>query len=244
MAATRRPAPALSSRRARLARWHGVAGADVRFGVGTFFNDVLVRFGYDLFEYEHPWSGEWLDDTYEATAKDLRSTSAKLVRALDAVHDDAETGPLSVDLAIAYVRRVLDELAVVIPNCFGVDGRSLPRGDLVALGFEPPVDVTSIVTQTDDLYLVVDAGDRTVLPGMHERVRSRSQAMTRKAITALDDALAALCPWFDDVVARLQREIASRAEDGDDLLQRWSDPNWTIVGRSRPNLARRLPPCS
>jgi len=167
-----------------------------------------------------------------------------LVRALDAVHDDPETGPLSVDLCMAYVHRVLDGLAIVIPNCFGVDGRSLPRGDLVALGFEAPIDLRSLVTQADDLYLVADAGDRATLPRMHERVRTRSQAVTREAITALDDAFAVLCPWFDGVVARLQREIASRAEDGDDLLQRWNDPNWTVVGRSTPNLSRRLPKCS
>lgn len=216
----------------------------MRFGVGAFFNDVLVRFGYDLFEYEHPWSGEWLDDTFETAAKDLRSTAAKLVRALDAVDDDPETGPLTVDLAVSYVQRVLDGLAIVIPNCFGVDGQRMPRGDLVALGFEPPTDLGALVTQADDLYLVVDAGDRATLPGMHDRVRARSQQLTRQAIAALDDALTALCPWFDDVVARLQREIATRAEDGDDLLDRWSDPSWTIVGRSTPNLTRRLPQCS
>jgi len=242
--ATRRPGQARSSRRARLARWHGVAGGDVRFGAGTFFNDVLVRFGYDLFEYEHPWSGEWIDDSFEAAAKELRATSAKLVRALEAVQDDPETGPLSVDLCVAYVQRLLDELAIVIPNCHGVDGRSLPRGDLAALGYAPPVDLKGLVTQADDLYLVVDAGDRAALPGMHERVRARSQEITRAAIATLDGALAVLCPWLDDVVARLQREIASRAEDGNDLLQRWTDPNWTIVGRSTPNLRRRLPQCS
>ena len=142
------------------------------------------------------------------------------------------------------MHRVLDGLGIVIPNCFGVDGRSLPRGDLGALGFEPPIDLRTLVTQADDLYLVVDAGDRAALPGMHDRVRVRSQAVTRRAIVALDDALAVQCPWFDGVVTRLQREIASRAEDGDDLLRRWSDPNWTIVGRSTPNLARRLPKCS
>jgi hypothetical protein len=216
----------------------------VRFGVGAFFNDVLVRFGYDLFEYEHPWSGEWIDDAFEATAKDLRATAAKLLRALDAVDDHPESGPLSIDLAVTYVHRVLDGLAIVIPNCFGVDGRSLPRGDLVALGFAPPIDLSALVTQADDLYLVVDAADRVALPGMHDRVRARSQTITRRAIAALDDGLAVLGPWFDSVLARLQGEIASRAEDGDDLLARWNDPSWTIVGRSTPNLRRRLPQCS
>jgi hypothetical protein len=166
------------------------------------------------------------------------------VRALDAVHDDPELGPLSVDLCIAYLHRLLDDLAIVIPNCHGVEGRSLPRGDVVALGYAPPVDLTALVTQSEDLYLVVDAADRAALPGMHERVRARSQEVTRAAIATLDGALAVVCPWLDDVIARLQREIASRAEDGDDLLRRWDDPNWTIVGRSTPNLRRRLPQCS
>ena len=44
-----------------LVRTHGVAGDDVRFGAATWFHDVLVRFGYDLFEHEHPWDGEWID---------------------------------------------------------------------------------------------------------------------------------------------------------------------------------------
>ena len=210
----------------------------------TWFNDVLVRFGYDLFEYEHPWQGEWLDDAFEVAAKDLRSTGAKLLRALERVSgDDPETGPLTVDLVVTYVGRVLDGLAVAIPNCFGVEGRSMPRGSLAALGFEPPVTL-SFPTQTDELYLVVDAGDRTALASAHERVRAQSRAVTREAIARLDAALTVLCPWFDEVLVRLQREIAARADDGDELLTRWADPNWSVIGRATPALTARLPRCA
>jgi len=200
---------------------------------------VLVRFGYDLFEHEHPWDGEWIDDAFEAAALDLRVTGAKLLRALEAVHDDVESGPLSVDLAVAYLRRILDDLAIVIPNCYGTEGRALPRGDLAALGFAPPVDL-AFVTSTASIYSMLDASP-AVLPRALARARDESQAVTRSAIEALDAAIGALCPWFDDVLDTLQREIAKRAEDGDDVLERWRDPSWSVVGRATPALARHLP---
>ena len=46
---------------------HGIAGGRVRLGVATWFADVLVRFGYDLPEHEHPWDGEWIDDANAST---------------------------------------------------------------------------------------------------------------------------------------------------------------------------------
>jgi hypothetical protein len=200
-----------------------------------------VRFGYDLFEHEHPWDGEWIDDAFEAAAIDLRATGAKLLRALDAIDDDVERGPLTVDLAVGYLRRILDDLAIVIPNCSGTDGRSLPRGDLAALGYPPPVSL-DFPTASPELYAVLDvAGDRPALPKAIARLRVESQVITRAAIVALDGALAALCPWLDDVLSSLQKEIASRAEDGEDLLARWGDPDWSVLGRVTPGLALRLP---
>jgi hypothetical protein len=200
-----------------------------------------VRFGYDLFEHEHPWDGEWIDDAFETAAIDLRATGAKLLRALDLVDDDVERGPLTIDLAVGYLRRLLDDLAIVIPNCFGTDGRSLPRGDLDALGFPPPVDL-DFPTASPDLYAVIDAaGERPVLPKAMARHRSTSHDVTRAAIASLDSALATLCPWLDDVLVSLQKEIASRAEDGDDLLERWADPDWSVLGRASAGAVSHLP---
>jgi hypothetical protein len=200
-----------------------------------------VRFGYDLFEHEHPWDGEWIDDAFETAAKDLRSTGAKLLRALEWVDDDPLQGPLTIDLVLAYLRRMLDDLAVVIPNCFGVEGRSLPRGDLAALGFAPPVDL-DIATHSPDLYMVIDAaGPKPSLPKATARVLDESGAVTIGAVVALDTAMDALCPWLDGVLDTMQRTIAERAEDGDDLLKRWADPDWSVLCRSTPMLAKHLP---
>jgi hypothetical protein len=239
--ATPTPAAVRSSARRPLAeRTHGIAGGVVRFGVATWFHDVLVRFGYDLFEHEHPWDGEWIDDAFEAAALDLRATGSKLLRALDRLHDDPETGPLSVDLAVAYLERMLGDLAVVIPNCHGVEGRSMPRGDLAALGFAVPVDL-SFATHARDLYMVVDASVTPALPKAHARLRTQSQAITRVAISELEEALRELCPWFDGVLDAMQHAIAARAEDGDALLERWANPDWSVLGPATPNLERRLP---
>lgn len=200
-----------------------------------------MRFGYDLFEHEHPWDGEWIDDAFEAAAIDLRSTGAKLLRALEWVDDDPLQGPLTIDLVLAYLRVMLDDLAVVIPNCFGTDGRSMPRGDLRALGFPPPVDL-DIVTHGPALYMVIDAaGPRPSLPKATARVLDESGAITAVAVRELDSTMAVLCAWLDDVVAALQKEIASRAEDGDALLARWADPDWSVLGKAIPAIARHLP---
>jgi len=211
------------------ASWHGAGPAgEVRFGVCTWFGDVLVRFGYDLFEHEHPWDGEWIDDAFEASAIRLRSTGAKLVRALQRVRDD---DPLSIDLCVAYLRSILDDVAVCIPNCSGVEGRSLPRGDLAALGFPPP-EVLSFPTHSPELYPVVDgAGATPALPKAVERVRRESAVVTADAVASLEKALGVLCPWFDSLLVTLQQRVAERAEDGPDLLARWSATDWSVIGR-------------
>jgi hypothetical protein len=210
--------------------------------VATWFYDVLLRFGYDLFEHEHPWDGEWIDDAFEAAALDLRATGAKLLRALDAVHDDAETGPLSVDLCVAYLHRILDDLAIVIPNCYGVEGQSMPRGDLDALGFPVPVDL-SFATSSSELYALLDGPTTKALPKAHARAVAASQATTRAAIASLDGALAQLGRWFDEVLVAMQREIGKRAEDGDDLVERWSNPSWSVLAPATPGVRKRLPAC-
>ena len=196
-----------------------------------------MRFGYDLFEHEHPWDGEWIDDAFESSAISLRSTGAKLVRALQRASAD---DPLSIDLALFYLRAVLDDVAVCVPNCSGVEGRSLPRGDLCALGFPPP-DVLSFPTHSPELFPVVDgAGDRPALPKAVARVRAESAEVTAAALVSLERALAVLCPWFDALLLELQRRVAARAEDGPDLLDRWSATDWSVIGRGPVPLLREI----
>jgi hypothetical protein len=205
--------------------------------VATWFGDVLVRFGYDLFEHEHPWDGEWIDDAFEAAARSLRSTGAKLVRSLSAVDVD---DPMTVDLAVFYLRSILDDIAVCIPNCSGVEGRALPRGDLVALGFPPP-DVLGFRTHSDELYAVIDgAGASPALPKAVERIRRASHSVTREAVRELEHALAVLGPWFDRLLAELQARIGARAEDGEHLLERWSAVDWSVIAREPVPLLPRV----
>jgi hypothetical protein len=205
--------------------------------VTTWFGDVLVRFGYDLFEHEHPWDGEWIDDAFESSAISLRSTGAKLVRALQRVSAD---DPMSIDLVVFYLRSILADVAVCIPNCSGVEGRSLSRGDLAALGFPPP-DVLGFPTHSDELYAVVDgAGDTPALPKAVERVRRASAAATAEAVRSLEHALAVLGPWFDRLLRDLQSRVAARAEDGDDLLERWSAVDWSVIGHGPVPLLPRV----
>ena len=206
--------------------------------MATWFGDVLVRFGYDLFEHEHPWDGEWIDDGFERAARSLRSTGAKLLRALRAV--DEEPDPMAIDLVVFYLRSMLDDVAVCIPNCSGVEGRTLPRGDLAALGFPPP-DVLGFSTHSDELYAVVDgAGASPALPKTVARVRHESAAVTVEAVRSLEHALAVLGAWFDRLLAELQSRIAERAEDGDDLLERWSAVDWSVIAREPVALLPRV----
>ena len=217
----------------------------MRFGVATWFGDVLVRFGYDLFEHEHPWDGEWIDDAFERAARSLRSSGAKLVRALRSVGDAPEAdpllvGPMAIDLAVFYLRSILDDVAVCIPNCSGVEGRALPRGDLGALGFPPP-DVLGFRTHSDELYAVVDgAGELPALPRAVDRVRRESAEVTAEAVRALEHALASLGPWFDRLLGELQGRVAARAEDGEDLLERWSAVDWSVIGQAPVPLLPRV----
>ena len=248
---------------------HGVAGGQVRLGAATWFHDVLVRFGYDLPEHEHPWDGEWIDDAFEAAAADLRATGSKLVRALEALDtvpvaaERAEAAPLAVDLVVAYLGRLLRGIAVAVPCCYGQEGRALAPAraggllgmasalealDPVAAGrLVPPPAVadvlgTGFATASTDLYLVVEAaGARPALPRTTARLRAASAAITDEAIAAVDRALAAACPWLDGVLDSLQRAIAARAEDGDDILARWQSPDWSVLRPSSPAVERHLP---
>jgi hypothetical protein len=255
------PEQATSSVNTALARWHGVAVGDVHFGAATWFGDVLERFGYDLFEHDHQWDGEWIDDAFEAAAIDLRSTVAKLLRVIDELDPeriDAERTPLLVDLAFAYVHRLLGDVAIAVPCCFGTEGRQLAgaRGDIgamadavsgldpaAALALRPPAIIDrSIPTHRADLYAVVDASGLTpALPKSTARLRAESASMTVSAIGALDLVLAALCEWLDGVLTALQRAVAVRAEDGEELLERWAATDWSRLGPASDLVAAHLP---
>jgi hypothetical protein len=263
------PPPRATGGHRRATSFHGIAGDDVRFGAATWFHDVLVRFGYDLPEHEHPWDGEWIDDAFEAAAKDLRSTGSKLLMALEGLDglvvdgDRAETAPLAVDAVVAYLERLLRGVAVAVPCCFGQEGRVLAparHGGLeamadavaaidrdVAAALRPPRALSEVLalgfaTHSPELYLVLDAaGPRPALPRAAARFRDASAATTATAVPAIDRALAAACPWLDRLVVVLQSVVAARAEDGDDLLARWAQPDWSVVRRTTPALAPRLP---
>lgn len=114
-----------------------------RWGLGQWANDVLVRFSYELFEHDHRWPGQWLDDTFAAGARELRDVGHRLdvaigefersVDRLDATRwasvdeaVEAVSGAASAhDLLTAYLARALDATAAVLPGAFGEDGRLL-----------------------------------------------------------------------------------------------------------------------
>jgi hypothetical protein len=251
-------------------RVHGIAGGFVRFGAATWFQDVLVRFGYHLPEHEHPWDGEWFDDTFEAAALDLRATGAKLLRSISVLGghlpvtpDDAESAALSIDAVVAYMQRLMRGVVEALPCCYGADGRQLiaarcggPLAMAEALSFLdpqtaelliPPPDLMAVVdlgftTHCIELFSVIDAaGDRPPLPRLLAAARGRSAVVSASAIDCVDRALAAMCPWFDALLGSLQMAVAARADDGDDLSRRWANPSWSVLARSSEALGAHLP---
>lgn len=194
-------------------------------------------------------------------AIDLRATVAKLLRALedlDPERIDVERTPLTLDLALGYLDRIRHDIAVAVPCCFGTEGRSLrdaPRGlgDMagavaaidpsVAHGLArvAAVDLT-FVTHEPTLFNVLDgAAGRTPLPKATVRLRAESSAVTAVAMDRFDGVLRQLASAFDALLHDLQRAIAARAEDGDDLLERWARTDWAVVAAATPGVARHLP---
>lgn len=253
--------PITSAAGSEVLRWHGAVGGEIRLGIATWFSDVLVRFGYDLFEHEHHWDGEWIDDAFEAAALRMRATATKLVRVLDGLTPatvDAEITPFRIDLALAYLRLLVDDVAIVVPCCFGTQGRSLEphRHDLAALAaavavldaelaraleLPPGLDLRP-PTHSPELFAVLDGPGRATLPGATARMTDASRVITVASLLALDNALAELCPWFERVLAAVQRVVSERADDGDELLERWHHSDWSVVAADRPGAAIHLPP--
>lgn len=271
-------------------RAHGIAAEGpngpwaVHFGMALWPYDLLLRFGYDLPENEHVWAGKWFDDRFEQAALDLRATAAKLMLALRSLDAASQTlraaaalpgsdrgiaalreavvqAPLPVDLVQHYLQRLLDDVAAVVPCCYGLDGRRLlaARTSLAALsaapglasldadlprllGSAPAVD---LVSHPPDLFVIASSGGyAAALPRAASRALLASAAVTIGASEAADRAVRALCSWLDGLLAHLQQVVAARSEPGPDLLARWAERDWSVLltlNELDPALAARLP---
>ena len=260
--------------RGRLLRARGGAPArlptpEIHFGIALWPYDLLLRFAWDLPENEHVWPDDWFDDVFEAAAVRLRHTAPKLLHAiaamqppLEALKDAAlsdeltreqvEQTPLQIDLALAYLGQMLDDLAVVIPHCYGAEGRAFAesRSSLAALVYAPleqldpalpallapdgklPEAVAAFVeppaAHSRDLYAIVNApGFDEALPKAAARALRESAAATIAAADQIDAQLPALCGWLDALLEHLIDTVCQRAEDGEDLRERWAELNWS-----------------
>lgn len=260
--------------RGRLLRARGGAPArlptpEIHFGIALWPYDLLLRFAWDLPENEHVWPDDWFDDVFEAAAVRLRYTAPKLLHAiaamqppLEALKDAAlsdeltreqvEQTPLQIDLALAYLGQTLDDLAVVIPHCYGTEGRAFAeaRSSLAALirapleqldpdlpallapdGALPPAIAAFVeppAAHSRDLYAIVNApGFDEALPKAAARALRESAAATIAAADQIDAQLPALCGWLDALLEHLINTVCQRAEDGHDLRERWAELNWS-----------------
>ena len=260
--------------RGRLLRARGGAPArlptpEIHFGIALWPYDLLLRFAWDLPENEHVWPDDWFDDVFEAAAVRLRHTAPKLLHAiaamqppLEALKDAAlsdeltreqvEQTPLQIDLALAYLGHTLDDLAVVIPHCYGAEGRAFAgsRSSLAALVYAPlerldpalpallapdgtlPPAVAAFVEppapHSRDLYAIVNTpGFDEALPKAAARALRESAAATIAAADQIDAQLPALCGWLDALLEHLIDAVCQRAEDGQELRERWAELNWS-----------------
>ena len=173
--------------------------------------------------------------------------------------EQVESAPLQVDLVLSYLSRLLDHVASVVPHCYGQDGRALAEGRgnlrrLAALplgevdpllarliapdGQLPPVvdrfasPHAEVQSHSPDLYAMVNApGFDTALPKAAARALRESADVSIAAADQIDAGLPALCAWLDTLLAHLIAMVCARAEDGDDLRERWAEPNWTVLQR-------------
>ena len=267
--------------------FHGVAqGEGVHFGIALWPYDLLLRFGYDLPENEHTWDGKWFDDVFEAAAFDLRTTAAKLLLTLRRVHrttgwlreaveteipparlaharKTAERTPLHIDLANAYLRRLGDGLAAVIPGCHGQDGRVLMdgRASLATLRIAPALPTLDArlaellasapgallgepqpLAHSATLYVVAGAaGYASALPRAAARALRGSGEATLAASAALCASTTEAARWLDALLTHLQGVVAERSEPGAELLERWAARDWSLLLREPEGLGAFLP---
>lgn len=260
--------------RGRLLRARGGAPArlptpEIHFGIALWPYDLLLRFAWDLPENEHVWPDDWFDDVFEAAAVRLRHTAPKLLHAIAAIQpplealkdaalsdeltrEQVEQTPLQIDLALAYLGQMLDDLAVVAPHCYGAEGRAFAesRSSLTALVRAPleqldpalpallapdgelPEAVAAFAQpptpHSRDLYAIVNApGFDEALPKAAARALRESAAATIAAADQIDAQLPALCGWLDALLEHLINAVCQRAEDGEDLRERWAELNWS-----------------
>lgn len=251
----------------------------VHFGLALWPYDLALRFSYDLPENEHMWPGEWFDDAFEDAALDIRASAAKLLHALVAMdealdalraadgeardiatlRETVERAPLAIDLVIHYLERILNDLASIIPSCYGQEGRTLAgsRGSLEELatadallsvdaalpellrpGGAWPAGVgrflrrgrTGFRTHQADLYVVADSpGYAASLPRAAARELAANARVTLDAGAEVDQALREVCGWLDGLLAHLIGAVCARSEEGPDLRERWARDDWSVL---------------
>ena len=88
------------------------------------------------------------------------------------------------------------------------------------------------VPHSPDIYAIVHApGFEQALPKTAARALRQSAEATITAADTIDRALPHLFAWFDQLIEHLIQQVCERAEEGDELRERWADSNWTVIQR-------------
>ncbi len=83
-----------------------------------------------------------------------------------------------------------------------------------------------------DIYAIVHApGFEQALPKAAARALRQSAEATIAAADAIDATLPGLFGWFDRLLEYLIGLVCERAEEGEELGERWSESNWTVIQR-------------
>ncbi|MFN0146710.1 MAG: hypothetical protein ACKVT1_09380 [Dehalococcoidia bacterium] len=181
----------------------------------------------------------------EVTDGDIRP------RELEAASALAERAPMGLDLAFSYLRRIGRDIATVIPCCYALEGRALLPdrqgmrrlrestalagidAGLPGLLAQAPVALLkdgAPSTHTPTLYVVADArGFRSALPKAAARGVRESCRQSLAAGEQLCEATNAVAAWLDRLLAYLQGVVAARSEPGEELRERWSVRDWSLL---------------
>ena len=119
--------------------------------------------------------------------------------------------------------------AIVVPDGSlpaGVARFASPRlGESIDLG-------ERLSPHSADIYAIVHApGFEQALPKAAARSLRQSAEATIAAADVIDASLPELFAWFDRLLEYLIQQVCGRAEEGEELLERWADSNWTVVQR-------------
>ena len=86
------------------------------------------------------------------------------------------------------------------------------------------------LTHSRDIYAIVNApGFETALPKAAARALRESAGVTIDAADQIDRQLPGLCAWLDALLEHLIGVVCERAEEGDDLRERWAETNWSAL---------------